>query len=474
MAEVRSHLDAALPKAGAMLAEVREEIAPSFSCNFNHLFIEGYNTTFQICLANNSPQPLEQIVVSLECAGWEKAIERKFSRVAPGQRQIVNLDTLPTRAGNFLLNCSLKMVTAGSELSYLSSPNPTVTVITRPDANSMVFNIVNNANNANTGANAGLGEEVRFGDFNVKDLVSRDAIRSINDLIQSTLPTNFEPVELVLDSELSLEGLEKFEERDHHALTIPRQFVGFAHAGTLLKLTPLPTAGSTTALATHLVARPLFRVGRRQDQSDLIAWFLPRSETNDTKTKRISGSHCSLELRQRSLWLVDHGTPNYTTFDQDRVTVDQPIEFDRRGLIGLAGEYFIDAMPFPTADGKGPAISNLRLWSGPAQTAERPPCGCVRFTPTQSEPAFHEAIWLLADGTFGTSRSNPIVFENEALAEIQGRFHHWRGCFWVENTIGNDMVKLAGVTLKSNEIVPLVNGLILEFGQTKMRVEIGN
>ena len=38
----------------------------------------------------------------------------------------------------------------------------------------------------------------------------------------------------------------------------------------------------------------------------------------------------------------------------------------------------------------------------PPQTAERPACGCVRFTPTDTEPAFHEAIWLLADGTFGT------------------------------------------------------------------------
>ena len=475
LAQVQSELDAALPGAESGLVEVQEEIAALFACNFNRLFIEGYNTTFQISLANQSAQPLEQILVRLECGAWEKTIERKFARIAPGQRQVANLDTLPTRAGNFLLKCTLKMVTAGRELAYLSSSDPNVTVMTKPDANNMVFNIVNNATNSNSGANAGLGEEVRFGDFNVRDLVSRDAIRSINDLIQLTLPPNFEVVELALDHELSIRSVEEFKAHDQLALTIPRQFVGFAHPGAILKLMPVPNAdGSTPVRTTHLVARPVFRIGRRQDQSDLVAWFLPRNETNDGKTKRISGLHCSVEARQRSLWIVDHESPNYTTFDQDRVTLEEPVELNRRGVIGLSGEYFIDAMPFAASNPKGPAISNLRLWSGPPQTTERPPCGCVRFTPADTEPAFHEAIWLLADGTFGTSRSNPIVFESPGLAEIQGRFHHWRGCFWIENTIGNDMVRLAGVTLKSNEIVPLVNGLILELGNAKMRVEIGN
>jgi hypothetical protein len=338
----------------------------------------------------------------------------------------------------------------------------------------MVFNIVNNANNANNGANAGLGEEVRFGDFNVKDLVSRDAIRTINDLIQMRLPANFEPVELALDHELSIRSVVDFEKNDKMSLTIPRQFVAFANPGAILKLTPLPNAdGSPTLRTTHLIARPNFRIGRRQDANDLIAWFLPRNRSNDEKTKRISGAHCSIEVRERSLWIVDHNAPNYTTFDQDRVTPDEPVEFDRRGVIGLAGEYFIDAMPVPTADIKGPNISNLRLWSGPTQVGERHPCGCVRFTPNGSELAFYESVWLLADGTFGTSRSNPIVFESPGLAEIQGRFHHWRGCFWLENTIGNDTIRLAGITLKANEIVPLVNGLILELGPTKLRVEIG-
>jgi hypothetical protein len=472
ISQLGAELQAEMGGVHSALAELRDETAPVFACNFNRLFIEGYNTTFQVSLANNSPHPLEQIAIQLECGAWEKTIERKLSRLAPGGRQVINLDALPNRAGNFLLNCALKMVTGGRQLAYISSAHPTVTVMTKPDAHNMVFNIVNSVTGTSSGANAGLGAEIRGGDLNVKDLVSRDAIRSINDLLQMELPANFVPVDLMLDSELSISSAEEFKAFDKLALTIPREFVAFVQPGTILKLTPFTDGSSTLKRAIHLVARPVFRIGRRQDQSDMVTWFLPRSPANDGKTKRISSVHCALELRGRAFWLLDHNTPNYTTFDQTRVTADEPIEFNRRGVIGLAGEYFIDALPFSCNDPKGPVISNLRAWSGPQQTAERPTYGCVRFTPTQTEPAFHDAVWLPADGTFGTSRSNPIVFDTPGLAEIQGRFHHWRGCFWLENPIGNNMVRLASVTLKSNDMVPLTNGIVLELGHTKMRVEI--
>ena len=118
--------------------------------------------------------------------------------------------------------------------------------------------------------------------------------------------------------------------------------------------------------------------------------------------------------------------------------------------------------PSPTC-ARGPARNRWPSDRFPALSA---------FLPTNTDLAFHDAVWLPSDGTFGTSRANPIVMNAPGLAEIQGRFHHWRGCFWLENPIGNNMVRLAGVTLKSNDMVPLVNGIILELGPTKMRVEI--
>ena len=472
-ANLSGELRSTLAEAGSALAELRDETAPVFACNFNRLFIEGYNTTFQVSLANHGATPIEQIVVQLECGAWEKHIERKFTRIAPGARQVLNLDTMPTRAGNYLLNCAIKLVTGGRQLAYMSSPNPTVTVMTKPDAQHMVVNISNSVTGSHSGANAGLGAEIHGGDLNVKDLISKDAIKSINDLLGLEMPDNFEPVDLILDSEMSVTSVEEFKALDKLALTIPREFIGFVQPGSIMKLVPVVEHGATpTMLPVHLIARPVFRIGRRQDQSDMVTWFLPRSAANDGKTKRISSVHASLEMRGRSFWLLDNNTPNYTTFDTTRVTGDEPIEFNRRGIIGLAGEYFIDALPFACNDPKGPSVSNLRAWSGPQQVAERPISGAVRFAPTNTDLAFHDAVWLPSDGTFGTSRANPIVLNAPGLAEIQGRFHHWRGCFWLENPIGNNIVRLAGVTLKSNDMVPLVNGIILELGPTKMRVEI--
>ncbi len=472
-ANLSGELRVSLAEAGSALAELRDETAPTFACNFNRLFIEGYNTTFQVSLANSGAAPIEQIVIQLECGAWEKHIERRFARVAPGGRQVLTLDAMPARAGNFLLNCAIKLVTGGRQLAYMSSPNPTVTVMTKPDAQHMVVNISNSVTGSHSGANSGLGAEIRGGDLNVKDLISKDAIKSVNDLLGAEMPDHFETVDLILDSEMSVTSVEEFKALDKLALTIPREFIGFVQPGSIMKLVPVVEHGAMpTMLPVHLIARPVFRLGRRQDQSDMVTWFLPRSPANDGKTKRISSVHASLELRGKSFWLLDNNTPNYTTFDTTRVTADEPIEFNRRGIIGLAGEYFIDALPFACNDPKGPSISNIRAWSGPQQTAERPTSGAVRFLPTNTDLAFHDAVWLPSDGTFGTSRANPIVMNAPGLAEIQGRFHHWRGCFWLENPIGNNMVRLAGVTLKSNDMVPLVNGIILELGPTKMRVEV--
>ena len=293
MAQLHVDVRGAMAEAGSALAELRDETAPGFSCNFNRLFIEGYNTTFQVSLANHGSAPIEQIVIQLECGAWEKHIERKFARIAPGGRQVLNLDAMPARAGNYLLNCAIKLVTGGRQLGYMSSPNPTVTVMTKPDAQHMVVNISNSVTGNSSGANAGLGAEIKGGDLNVKDLISKDAIKSINDLLQAEIPDNFEPVDLILDSEMSVTSVEEFQALDKLALTIPREFVGFVQPGTIMKLVPVVEHGATpTMLPVHLISRPVFRIGRRQDQSDMVTWFLPRSPAHDGKTKRISSVHC--------------------------------------------------------------------------------------------------------------------------------------------------------------------------------------
>jgi predicted component of type VI protein secretion system len=59
------------------------------------------------------------------------------------------------------------------------------------------------------------------------------------------------------------------------------------------------------------------------------------------------------------------------------------------------------------------------------------------------------------------------------LDEIQGRFHYYRGCFWLENAVANGAVTVNGRALPAGSIVPLTTGMTLVLGNTQLRVGIG-
>jgi hypothetical protein len=98
----------------------------------------------------------------------------------------------------------------------------------------------------------------------------------------------------------------------------------------------------------------------------------------------------------------------------------------------------------------------------------------VRFNPTSCKQTPFQSIWLLSDGEFGTSQSNPIVLDAMGLAEIQGRFLYYRGCFWLENAVENSAVDLDGRPLLAADIAPLASGQLLRLGSGSYRVEILN
>jgi hypothetical protein len=58
------------------------------------------------------------------------------------------------------------------------------------------------------------------------------------------------------------------------------------------------------------------------------------------------------------------------------------------------------------------------------------------------------------------------------VAELQGRFHHFRGCFWIENSCADGSVSVNGQRLQVGDIVPLVTGQIVALGAIEYRVAI--
>ena len=96
----------------------------------------------------------------------------------------------------------------------------------------------------------------------------------------------------------------------------------------------------------------------------------------------------------------------------------------------------------------------------------------MNFTPTSCELSPFNALWLLTDAAFGSSGANPLTLADAGLSEVQGRFHWYRGAFWLESIAPNNALRVNGRTLYPGEIAPLVNGMLLGLGSTDYRIEI--
>ena len=64
------------------------------------------------------------------------------------------------------------------------------------------------------------------------------------------------------------------------------------------------------------------------------------------------------------------------------------------------------------------------------------------------------------------------MLEWTELAEIQGRFHHYRGCFWLENLAENGVVRVDNHSLHPGEIVPLATGQQVTLGSRIFRLKV--
>jgi pSer/pThr/pTyr-binding forkhead associated (FHA) protein len=433
--------------------------------NFDRILVAENPSTFEILLESRCEMPLENVEVLFESArALGSSVRFGFKRIPPGAQFRRRIEIEPLRAGNFVLQCSVMLDTRAEKKSYIGSRALRVNAI--PDTSNISINVSDILNNTDSGANAGLGKELR--DNKVTTNIDMSRIRTLNDLLDLELPENFQPLDLQLDYQLSIASINVARDGLTKTLSIPGPLVGTCQAGMELRL--IPTDQSSSVLT--LVARPRFTFGRSRQQADFVAWFWPRSNDNDAKTKRISGQQAIAEVQNDQVVVRDGNSANGTTYNGAALDATLSLALDRRGTLAFASEYQLDCLHVPSRMEKGsPSVSNIRLWGGPGEI-ERPWLGAVRFQPLNSEVTPYDALWLLSDAEFGRSHSNPIITPDESLAEIQGRILHWRGCFWLENGVDNQAVSLNHLTLKAGEIAPLASGQHLQLGRAAYRLEV--
>ena len=442
-----------------------EKCPVRLSLNFNRVFVEENPSTFEAEVENCSPLPIENVEVRLESSrALGRPLRFGFKRLAPAQKMKRLLEVEPQRAGNFVMQGAVTLESQGERLSFVASRALRVNAV--PDAN-IVINISDIQSNRSSGANAGLGQE--YGNVNISNLVDSKTIRTLNDLIELELKDNFDPLDLELDYQLSLDSLTIAEKRLEQTVSIPRAFLHVAKPGLSLKLTPDSHPDDTLTL----ISRPLFRIGRSRQETDFASWFWPRTAANDEKTKRISKVQVIGEVRGGAVFFRDSGSSNGSTYNGVTLDAEHGLPIDRRGLLSLATEYTLDVLHGPSRfEKRAPSISNINKWSGPAED-NSPRLGAVRFLPTVCELTPFHSVWLLSDGEFGTSNSNSVIIRDENLAEIQGRFFHYRGCYWLENAVDNGAISIDDHILDAGAVAPLTSGQRLSFGKTTCRVEVG-
>lgn len=434
--------------------------------NFDRVFVAENPSTFEILVESQSEMPLENVEILFESARTlGNPLRFDFKRIAPAQKLRRRIEIEPNRAGNFVLQCSVMMELRGEKQSFIGSRPLRVNAV--PDTSNIVVNIGDIQGN-DGGANAGLGAE--YGDVKISNLVDASNIRTLNDLLDLELPEKFQLLDLQLDYQLSLRSLTVARAGLEKTLSIPSALVGVCQTGVILRLTPTDTASGPEF---KLVARPRLTFGRSRQEADFVTWFWPRSKENDAKSMRISGIQAVAEAHQKSIFACDAQSANGSTYNGVALEPETGIPLDRRGTLAFGAAYELDVLHVPSRLEKGPpAITNLRLWNGPEDPGT-PLLGSVRFVPVNTEPTPFQTLWLLSDAEFGRSHSNPLIFPDETLAEIQGRFLHWRGCFWLENNVANEGVTIDQVNLDAGDIAPLATGQRLRLGQTIYRLEVG-
>lgn len=448
------------PERSSALGDLADDTSPlTIAFNFNHVFVTGHPTAAGVRFENTCAHPLEAVELVLNSSGLGSPVIVRLGRIAPGQNIPRLFEIEPTRTGNMVLSCGLRFQ-AGAEVSNYRGER-TFRVLREPSQQNISIVVQDILNNS--GTNAGLGAET--GQVEISNLIGEGVIKDLNSLLEHKFEDRFVPLPLELDFSLSMRNVPTGGSK----LRIPPPLLGCVQPATCLKLSPVSADGRIREL--RLVARDRFVLGRSREEANFLTWFWPRSDKHDEATRHIGKAHVSATVRDGKIVLADNGSVNGSRVDGQPLAKDRGLPFTERAVLRIGTDYEIDVWHDRGAPHGPPHVTNAIRWGGPAAGAVSPLPGSVRFTPRNSELALWDAVWLFTDAAFGRSKSNPVVLDLPGLAEIQGRFHHWRGCFWLEVAHSDGRVALNGQALTVGDIAPLVTGQQVQLGDVAFRVE---
>jgi hypothetical protein len=256
------------------------------------------------------------------------------------------------------------------------------------------------------------------------------------------------------------------------SLQIPEPLLGSVQAGTILRLTPR----DLTYTPIHLIARPVFRIGRSLYHADFIARVLPETEENEKVTKEIGRVHTIAELRDNRLVMRDgngeQASVNGSTLDGQPLAHDRPTPLERSSVLGLYRNYQLDVTPLLGAYDRGIEIENEAAWPGPNEPAPSVSGGVV-FMPKGGQQPLRKAAWIFTRLDFSISPRGDLAWCEAGTAGSQATILHYRGAFWIGNfSLPSGDLVVSEIDLPKGTIAPLVAGQALQLGPGNYITEI--
>jgi hypothetical protein len=412
--------------------------------HFPHPVFAGHATVVDVRLRGGAGELAGRAELTVEGLGIKRRVMHTWENVGAGAEQRCRLTLAPSRSGKFPLHATLLLEDdrrrrrwAGSRSLRVNAP-PSGNDLLRPDE------VAVNSDKSDL--------------FLAPPSKAAEAGLPLSELIATELPVNFEPMELALEFDVARSAIEALEPAG--TLHFVPGLEGKGQPATLARLEP-EVATEEPHQEIRLVARPSFHVGRSREDSDYLVWFWPRNDVHDTKTRRISKKHCAFLRDGSTIAIKNNASGSITTFDGQDLAGAETLGLDGIGTLNLSGIYELGVARFPSTFAGVPGAPH-----------DETPRGSVAFVSRTANTLPQHALWLLTDGSFGTSGANPLRLEFAGLAEIQGRFHHDQGIFWIESVVANGAVQVEDVTLAPGQIAPLEHGMRLRLGDRWFRAAL--
>lgn len=422
---------------------------------FDRVLVSGHPSGLQLRVKNLRDHKIARLTLALESLALEKKVVHEFQHVGKRQELSVRMPIHPERAGVFDLLVTADLSSGGQKILFHGARS--LAVNPAPFAPDRETRLEDYQLNVETEGNPAISRQ-------------RISFPNLTELLEFELKQMFQGLQLYCDYSLPSESIERISSKQPD-LFIHVLYKHWAQRGTKLCLRPSPSSPKSREL--HLCSRDEFFLGRSREQVDQVTWFLPRGDANDYQTKhQLSRKHVVARLIQEKIYLQDLGSQEGALFCGQSLSQSTGEHLACRGFLYLGHHYKLDVQRHPPTV-PYPMITNLSVWTAfDDQVKESGAQGAITFKPENMEMAIRDVVWLFSNATFGRNPFNPIQLDSPQLAEIQGRFHYFQGCYWVENCVGNQQVVINDHVLVENEIAPLINGATLTLASRKYSIEV--